>query len=338
MASIAKAPFVSIIISTRNRPHLFQIALRSVLSQSFAEKEVIAVIDGSTDENLAQYRNLKTQYPNVMFRELEHRPNGHGQSFTMNYGVVTASGEYVCFLDDDDYWIDDQYLANLFDNITACRTPVDVHYSNQKAVFADGVAQQENVWIQDLIPKLDPKNVNHGDSYLVDAQFLLSSSGFAHLNCTVLKRKFFLALGGMDESIRYENDRDVYIRSVDAASVILFSTRFMSLHNIPDISQKNNMSTVSTAIDKKLFQLRVYDKGIAQSKKAIVMRFCCTAKGYELKHTARILASYGAHRSAAYYAKEALFVGFNLRWLAYTFWLMGQAAFRTSKNFIESHG
>ncbi len=328
MATLEKAPFVSIIISTRNRPTVFQNALHSVLDQSFSDKEVVVVIDGSSDENLAQYRDLKKQYQNIVFCELEHRPNGHGQSYAMNYGVARSSGMYLCFLDDDDHWIDDTYLERLFDSINACETPVDVHYSNQKAIFADGTAQQENVWIQDLIPKVDPKKGNHGDSYLVDAPFLLSSEGFAHLNCSALRREFFLSLGGMDESIRYENDRDVYIRSVDAARVILFSTHFMSLHNIPDVKQKNNMSTISTDIDKKMYQLRVYDKGISLSKKDIVVSFCCRAKGYELKHAARILANSGAYRSAAHYAKEALLIGFNFRWLAYTLWLICQAVFR----------
>jgi len=327
MASMDKAPFFSIIISTRDRPELFQTALRSVLDQAFFNKEIVVVIDGSTDANLAQYRELKKQYQGVVFLELEQRSNGHGQSYAMNYGTYKSSGQYLCFLDDDDLWIDDRYLERLFASITASERSVDVHYSNQKAVFADGTEQQENVWIQDLIPRVNPQNRNHEDSYFVDAAFLLSSKGFAHLNCSVLKREFFYTLGGMDESIRYENDRDFYIRSVDAARGILYSIRFVSLHNIPDVNKKTNMSTVSSEIDKKLYQLRVYDKGISLSKKACVVSFCCKAKVYELKHAASILAQNKQYRGAAHYAKEALLSGFNFRWLAYTLYLIFQAQF-----------
>ncbi len=329
MASMDKAPFFSIIISTRNRPDLFQTALHSVLDQSFGSREIIIVIDGSTEINLAQYRELKKQNPGVIFLELEHRDDGHGQSYAMNYGVYKSSGQYLCFLDDDDQWIDDGYLDRLFESIMASGGSVDVHYSNQKAVFSDGTTQQESVWIQDLIPKVKAKDRNHEDCYLVDAAFLLSSGGFAHLNCSVLNREFFNLLGGMDESIRYENDRDIYIRSIDAARSILYSSRFMSLHNIPDPSKKTNMSTISSEIDKKLYQLRVYDKGISLSKKPSVVRFCCRAKVYELKRAAEILAKSRQYPSAAHYAKEALLIGFNLRWLAYTLYLIFQAQFNS---------
>jgi len=325
------SPFFSIIISTRNRPDLFQIALRSVLDQSFPDKEIIVVIDGSTDANLNQYRELNKQINGVTFFKLEHRPHGHGHSYAMNYGVDKSSGRYLCFLDDDDCWTDDRYLESLFDSIAASNKPVDVHYSNQKAIFSDGGAQKANVWLDELVPRVKPQDKNHGDSYFVDAEFLLSCDGFAHLNCSVFRRKFYDSLGGMDESIRYEDDRDIYIRSIDAAKVILFSTRYISLHNIPEISKKNNFSTVISAIDRKLYQMRVYDKGIALSKNSRVVRFCCDAKIYELKHAANILANSNQYMSAAHYAKAALISGFNFRWLAYTLYLIVQAKLKPKK-------
>ncbi len=336
MASMDKIPFFSIIISTRDRPELFQTALRSVLDQSFSDKEIIVVIDGSTDSNLALYGELKRQYPGVVFLELEHRPKGHGQSYTMNHGAFKSSGQYLCFLDDDDYWIDDRYLQQLFDSIKASKHTVDVHYSNQNALFADGTVLHENVWIQDLIPKMQPRNRNHADSYFVDSDVLLSSKGFAHLNCSAFRREFFLSIGAMDESIRYENDRDIYIRSVDAAKLILFSTRFISVHNIPDITKKTNMSTVGSEIDKKVYQLRVYDKGISKSEKASIVRFCSKGKVYEQKRTASILAQSKQYRSAAHFAKEALFNGFNFRWLAYTLYLVFRAQFKPSDSSKDS--
>jgi glycosyltransferase involved in cell wall biosynthesis len=324
MASKDKTPFFSIIISTRNRPELFLLALQSVLEQTFCEKQIVVVIDGSADSYIARYREIQKQFDGVLFFELPHRPSGHGQSYAMNYGVHKASGQYFCFLDDDDHWADNEYLKKLFDNLAASKSAVDVHYSNQIAVYANSAVKSENVWIEDLIPRLATQKRNHGDSYFVDVGFLLSSGGFAHLNCSVFRREFYLALGGMDEAIRYENDRDMYIRSIDAARVILFSTNYMSVHNIPDVSKKNNMSTVSSEIEKKVFQMRVYDKGISFSKHIEVVRFCCKAKVYELKHAARILAGHKQYTAAAHYAKAALIDGFNLRWLAYTLYLIFQ--------------
>jgi len=329
-----KTPYFSIIISTRDRPALFLGALNSVIQQSFTDTEIVVVIDGSTDENLAAYRDIKQQYAQITFLELPHRPNGHGQSYSMNYGVYNSSGKYLCFLDDDDYWTDTAYLHRAFQCLNASASTVDVHYSNQNAVYSNGEPQKLNVWLSDLIPRVASQARHIEDTYFVNADFLLSSEGFAHLNCSIFARQFYLSIGGMDETIRYENDRDVYIRAVDAASVILFSTRYVSVHNIPDRTKKTNMSTVSSEIDKKLYQMRVYDKGISNCRNDRIVRFCSKAKSYEMKHATRILVKSHRYRSAAYYAKAALVNGFNLRWLAYTIYVVVQSRLKPG----ASHG
>jgi glycosyltransferase involved in cell wall biosynthesis len=318
---MGKLPFFSIIISTRDRPELFLQALNSVIRQSFSDKEIVVVIDGSSDSNLSRYREFVARFPEVRFLELPHRPNGHGQSYAMNYGVQNSSGQYLCFLDDDDYWSDEIYLSRVFQSLVASSTPVDLHYSNQRAIYSNGVEQHVPVWIEDLIGRVQSQAEHVEDCYFVDIEFLLNSAGFAHLNCSVFERGFYDSIGGMDETIRYENDRDIYIRSLDKAKAILFSTRYISVHNIPDRKKKSNMSTVSSDIEKKLFQMRVYDKGISLCQNAKMVRFCSKSKVYELKHAARILAQEGRYSSAAHFAKSALISGFNLRWLGYTGYL-----------------
>ena len=100
VSSNSEKPFFSIVLSTRDRPELFQIALQSVLEQTFEDKEIIVVIDGSEDSNLQKYRALETQYDGILFCELKHRDIGHGQSYAMNTGVHKSSGQYLCFLDE----------------------------------------------------------------------------------------------------------------------------------------------------------------------------------------------------------------------------------------------
>jgi glycosyltransferase involved in cell wall biosynthesis len=298
------------------------------MEQSFAQKEIVVVIDGSSDANQAVYAELEVRYPQVTFLRLIHRPNGHGQSYTMNFGADHSSGRYLCFLDDDDHWTDEHYLEHVAGNISVAKAPVDVHYSNQRAVDSNGTMQTQDIWLSGLIRGATRQEKNSADCYRVDTAFLLSCSGFAHLNCSVFERNFYQSLGGMDESIRYENDRDIFIRSIDAASVILYSTRFTSLHNIPDVNAKKNMSTVHSSIQKKLYQMRVYDKGIALCDQDKVVRFCSQGKTYELKHAATLLAKSKRYKSAAYYARAALISGFNLRWLGYTLYLTMQSWFK----------
>ncbi|MDZ7782420.1 MAG: glycosyltransferase [Halioglobus sp.] len=138
MAVYESSPFFSIIIPTRNRPALLQRALESVKSQTFGDREILVVVDGSNDEYLKRYRDMDAHSEDISFVYLAHRSAGHGQSYSMNVGVDHSTGGYLCFLDDDDVWTDDFYLETVHASITASDQPVDLHYSNQKAFYSDG--------------------------------------------------------------------------------------------------------------------------------------------------------------------------------------------------------
>lgn len=316
--SINKQVVFSIIIPTRNRPELFHLALKSVNEQTFKQIEIIIVNDGSTDEYVSRYADLEAQYPNVHFYTLIHRPNGHGQSYSMNYGASQAQGKYLCFLDDDDYWTDKEYLQKAYIEITNAPHKIDLHYSNQIAYFSNGDQQIEDVWIEDLIDKVKSQTNKPQQAYSVDASLLLTSNGFAHLNCSIFNREFYISIKGMDEGIRYECDRDLYIRSIDAAKHILYNPDFMSRHHIPDPKQSDNMSTMISIFEKKLYQLTVYDKAILLSKRKDVIQFCQKAKSYELKHITEALGKAERPQEAAYYARQALGASPTLKWFVYT--------------------
>lgn len=327
MAATDSTPFFSVIISTRNRPSLFFKALQSVMRQTFQDREIIVVVDGSDEPHLASYQQIAAEHPDIRFIYVEHRPAGHGQSYSMNVGSLASHGKYLSFLDDDDYWTSDTHLEQAANCIQAAASPIELYLTNQLAYFADNTRQTKKVWLEDLIEKVTPRMHHLGSSYLVDTAFLIGSSGFSHMNCTIVSRPLYDRLGGMDESIRYENDRDFYIRAIDTASGILFSTDSVSRHNIPDTSKRDNMSTVASGIEKKLYQMRVYDKGICTARQAPVINFCRRGKTYELKHIAHAFAELGEYRRASHYAKEAVITGFNLRWLAYTCYLVCRTVF-----------
>ncbi|MGF1685691.1 glycosyltransferase [Photobacterium japonica] len=319
------SPFFSVIIPTRNRPALFELALNSVLSQHFEDKEVIVVNDGSDDEYVTQYEAIIEKHANVTFYSLVQRANGHGQSYSMNFGAQAAKGEYLCFLDDDDYWTDDAYLTRANNNLLGKR--IDLYYSNQKAFFSDGTQNESNVWIEDLIEKKEFILKENNSAYPVDTQTLLDSQGFAHLNCSIFKRDFYQYIGGMDENIRYECDRDIYIRSIDKADYILYDPAFVSYHNIPDKNDDKNMSTAVTVFEKRLYQLRVYEKGILHSVRSEIIQHCRYGKSVQFKFIAEAFAEQGKYHRAFSYAWQALADGFSIKWLLYCHYLAGRKLF-----------
>lgn len=91
---------LSIIIPVYNVEKYLAKCLDSVLVGNAFTGQIICVNDGSTDNSLTILEQYAKQYPNV---EIITQPNA-GLSAARNTGIKAAKGEYVCFLDSDDYW------------------------------------------------------------------------------------------------------------------------------------------------------------------------------------------------------------------------------------------
>lgn len=96
----------SIIIPTYNRAVFLPKAIESVLAQTYNDWELIIVDDGSTDNTkdvVAQYSDSRIRY---IYQDNAER------SAARNNGIARASGDYVCFMDSDNYMKSDR-LAKL---------------------------------------------------------------------------------------------------------------------------------------------------------------------------------------------------------------------------------
>ena len=91
---------LSIIIPVYNVERYLKKCLDSVLVDNAFIGQVICVNDGSTDGSGKILEEYAKQYPNV---DIITQPNA-GLSAARNAGIKAAKGEYVCFLDSDDYW------------------------------------------------------------------------------------------------------------------------------------------------------------------------------------------------------------------------------------------
>lgn len=103
-------PKVSVIVTTYNRCHLIGKAIDSVLKQSFRDFEIIVVDDGSLDNTETAVKNISTDKI-VYIRNKENL----GGAKSLNIGLRTAKGEYICPLDDDDEWIDSDKLKKQYE-------------------------------------------------------------------------------------------------------------------------------------------------------------------------------------------------------------------------------
>ena len=306
----------SIIIPTRNRPVEFKAALDSVLAQTYKNVEVIVVNDGSNQNFRGEYDALELEYPAVKFLNLIERTRGHGHCFARNQGVEEAKGDFIGFLDDDDYWSDPDFLSVASSAIKKSNS--DFYIANQQAITHEG-EKINNVWVENLREKLDKNDPRlSNEIFEVSISELFKASGFPHQNVCLISRDLYLSVGGMDENLRYEPDRDIYLRVIDKSSTILYDSRVVAIHNVPDKSKSTNASTKTNRLEKLLFQLRTAEKSILFAENSEVITFNKIRKGYILKHICEELIKSGKRDLAYFYAKEALSISFTLKWMMFT--------------------
>jgi len=94
------APKVSVIMPVYNGAKFLEESIGSLFAQTFADFEIIAVDDGSTDSSLEVLSGLRRQDGRL---QIHSRSNSGGPAVPKNDGIGIAKGEYIGFLDYDDY-------------------------------------------------------------------------------------------------------------------------------------------------------------------------------------------------------------------------------------------
>lgn len=124
-------PVVSVIIPTYNHPQWLNQAIESALNQSYPSVDVIVVSDGTPTNEVLQ---AAARYPLVRFLQQDH----YGAGAARNTGLAASKGEFIQFLDDDD-WLLPEAVA-LKKSLLESRSDIGCVYSDIFLVSDDGQA------------------------------------------------------------------------------------------------------------------------------------------------------------------------------------------------------
>lgn len=116
-----KKGLISIIVPVYNADKYLDVCISSILNQTYKKYEVILVNDGSKDNSLIICEKYKNKDKRVF---LFSKDNG-GVSSARNMGLSKASGEFVCFIDSDDF-VSKEFLKILIDNINETNSDISV--------------------------------------------------------------------------------------------------------------------------------------------------------------------------------------------------------------------
>lgn len=93
-------PIFSIILPTYNRAHCIERAVKSVINQTISDWELIVVDNNSTDNTEEIVSSMRDS--RILFLKVE---NNGVVAKSRNKGVILSSGDFVAFLDSDDWWV-----------------------------------------------------------------------------------------------------------------------------------------------------------------------------------------------------------------------------------------
>ena len=106
---LARAPFASVVVATRDRPQLLAASLTSLLAQDYPRYEIIVVDNAPTSDSTAEFVKRSFGHSSLVRYVREDLP---GTSWARNLGIREARGEFVAFADDD-VLLDSKWLAGL---------------------------------------------------------------------------------------------------------------------------------------------------------------------------------------------------------------------------------
>lgn len=152
-------PMFSVIVPVFNVENYLRQCLDSISCQSYGDYECILVDDGSTDGSGAICDEYVQNNPSHY--RVVHKKNG-GLSSARNYGIELAAGDYLLFIDSDDFWCDDTFLFELSECLNSVHVDIVQYgfrkYSTINSKFTSGgnrdVEHLNSVASQDILSKL----------------------------------------------------------------------------------------------------------------------------------------------------------------------------------------
>lgn len=206
---------ISVVIPLYNKEKSIVSTLQSVIEQMYTDWECIIINDGSTDRSADVVRDFIRAVKSEELKDkrirLIHQENA-GVSAARNRGIMEAKGEYVAFLDADDYW--DPNVLEEYKQL--------IHDYPEASLYALGCGSIVNGAKYLCKNKLEEgfrgylENVWNFDPY-----FLVTAS------CCCCKRTLITQLGGFDTRMTHGEDYDMWWRLLFVGSLAFYNKTFV---------------------------------------------------------------------------------------------------------------
>jgi glycosyltransferase involved in cell wall biosynthesis len=196
---------VSVIIPTYNRRNELIRAIDSARAQSCPPAQII-VVDDKSDFSVSSF--LFDRYGDTV--QVISNDRNLGPSESRNIGARAAKGEYIAFLESDEYWHPEKLEKQMA--VFAMNRDVGLVYCDQWLVTPDGLQSGFKYKLID----------NQLWEHLLDGWLMTSPSTL------VFRRSVFMQLGGFDPQLRSSEDHDLWMRLAQAQIPVAYCPERLS--------------------------------------------------------------------------------------------------------------
>lgn len=188
-----KSPLISVVVPIYKVEEYLLDCVNSIVGQTYKHLEIILVDDGSPDRCPEMCDQLASEDSRI---KVIHKING-GLSDARNTGIKAAQGEYIIFIDSDDFWIHTNFLSKLINCVN--------NYPNADLVFFGRTIYRGNK----ITPRncIDSNRVNgvpfyEGMKYLLQSNELLTSACMKLIRTSILKENnIYFQKGRLSEDL-----------------------------------------------------------------------------------------------------------------------------------------
>lgn len=265
---------VSVIVRTCGRPEVLKIALDSIRKQTYPNIEVVVQEDGlSVSETMIreEYADLNISY--------EATGEKSGRTKVGNRALARATGAYLNFLDDDDYFLP-EHIAKLV---------AALENSSKRAAYS--IAEEAVLEVcskSPYITKEHGRTIRYQQPY---NKLLLCYTNYFPIQTVLFERSLFLELGGFDENLDVLEDWDLWAR-YSAVTDFEYLPEVTSVYHVPYGDSNKNKR------DKELFDAQEQIRRKFQGYSVQITAEQINKEVYEL------LNSYKTEKNLLYYLRK----------------------------------
>lgn len=196
-------PLVSIVVPVYNAQNYINKGIECLLAQTYKNIEIICIDNNSKDNSLSVLKAWEEKYINIKVIEEKRQ----GAPCARNSGTLVANGEWIQYLDIDDYLYPNKIEHQI--NLSDRNSNVDVIFEGWEMILFNGEKRKHEI--------------------LEDVWRGIFNGRIGHTNSVLIKKKKILEIGAWDESLKSSQERDLFFRILKTNPNYILSDNFGSI-------------------------------------------------------------------------------------------------------------